>query len=453
MRNQGFFKIFFIVLICAIANINTIFAKNTDSTTRSIGAFNSNAPTFSITEITTPDFETNVGNSDYQTVNLSGLNLSGDIMLTISGPNANEFALSRQTIHQTESVAPNTTVTLSYSPSTTGNHIATLTCSSPEATDITIPLTGVSGLECPVALDATEISESGFKANWSSVPGATDYLVNVYFKPDNPLIQTQQGFDSGTTAPTGWTFTGISGVYTNYGIYGTTTPSLRMDATGDAVTSPILPSAAKQMKFWAKGLSATGSSLLVEGHNGNAWVEIDNIVTPSSSGKTYTYDSTTTPPLPCSITQFRYTYTKVANNIALDDVTFTYAGPATSPVAGSPFTVTGSTSREFSGLNTATKYYYCITAKNSTMTTAASNEIRVSALATNITNQYKTLDLIVSNGTIKLTTDTAENIEIYDSTGQKILQQRAQKGLNSIYLSTRGLLIVKAGERTAKIIL
>ncbi|HET7732599.1 MAG TPA: hypothetical protein VFK73_02075, partial [Paludibacter sp.] len=429
--------------------------KDISATKQSIKNNSEISPTFAITETTIPDFSANLGNSDHQTVNLSGLNLSENITLTISGANANDFALSQSAILQNDSIAPNTTITVSYSPTTTGTHEATLICSSAGATNLTIPLIGTSGLDNPIASPATDVSQSGFRANWTTVPGATEYLLAVHFIPDNPFEQSSEGFSSGINPPFGWTFTGITATYTNAGIYGAASPSLRFDATGDVVTTPVLPSAATEMKFWLKGLSATGSSLLVEGYDGSSWIQIDNIVTPSSTAKTYLYNATSTPALPYGMIQFRYAYTKVSNNIALDDVSFTYRGSSTLPIEGSPFTVNGATNMEFTGLHEATDYYYSVTAKNATIATAVSNEIHVSTLTTgtDIEKTYTTSDITAANGIIRLTALQGETVEVYNAIGQKLLRQHAKKGLNTISLTARGLLIVRAGNRTAKVIM
>ena len=482
MRETYFLKTLLKVIIFAIVNAcsNTAFAKIPDTSitlsgvesmhpavsqaienNHNVVSFNTNNlainqntdPTLAITEITTPDLTANIGNSDSQTFNISGLSLSEDVIMTISGTNADQFNLSQSSVTQTDSIAPNTTITLTYSPTTTGIHSATLTCSSTRATDITLPLSGISGLDNPIAISASGISESGFNANWNTVPGATEYLVDVYYKPDNPLVQNIEGFNSGTTAPLEWFFTGIDATYTSSGLYGTAPPSLRFDATGDVIITPILPNAATEMKFWLKGLSATGSSLLIEGYNGSAWIQIDNIVTPSNTAQIYLYDATSTPALPANITQFRYVYTKVSNNIAFDDVSITYTGATSTTIEGSPFTVIGSTNKKLTGLHDATNYYYRVIAKNTTTKTTASNEIHVSTLTTDIAKTYTGLNIMASNGIIKLTATAGETVEVYNSIGQKILQQIALKGVNTIHLTAHGLLIVKVGNHTAKVIL
>jgi len=74
-----------------------------------------------------------------------------------------------------------------------------------------------------------------------------------------------EGFTGGTTAPTGWTFTNIGGTYTSSGNYGTASPSLKMDATGDAIETTTF-SSPDQLSFWIKGqsISGTNHALLVE---------------------------------------------------------------------------------------------------------------------------------------------------------------------------------------------
>ena len=63
-----------------------------------------------------------------------------------------------------------------------------------------------------------------------------------------------EGFAGGTTAPTGWTFASIGDTYTSAGNFGASSPSLKMDATGDAVETTTF-SSPDQLSFWIKGQS------------------------------------------------------------------------------------------------------------------------------------------------------------------------------------------------------
>jgi len=410
-------------------------------------------PTITITEITVPSFTASLGNTSSQNVNISGVNLTGDITLALSGANADQFSLSQTALTQSGGTAPNTAITINYTPTATGTHTATLTLSSAGAISVTRTLSGACALEAPVATAATNVSASGFTANWNALSGATEYQLAVYSKSNSLPTIINEGFDAAPTAPTNWTFTTIATTYTSAGNFGTSSPSIKFDASGDAVTSPILPSAATEMSFWLKGQTSTGSSLLVEGFNGTAWVTIENITTLLNTTKTYLYSSTTSPTLPTGITQFRYTYTKVTSNLAFDDVSYTYGSAGTTALTGSPFTVTGTASKTFTGLTGGTNYYYSVTAKVGTQTTASSNEIQVNTLSTGLKNTYDLLNINASNGSIKFNAEAGETIEIFNAIGQKVITQKTIDGINTIQINTHGVLLVKVGNRLGKVIL
>ncbi len=153
-----------------------------------------------------------------------------------------------------------------------------------------------------------------------------------------------EGFNAGTTAPAGWSFTSIGGTYTSIGNYGASSPSLQMDATGDRVVTATV-SSASELSFWIKGQGTNAASaLLVEGYNG-AWVTIDNITSSiPTTGTTYTYNATSTPALAAGFTQFRFTYSKSAGNLSFDDVKVQCVAVSntitTGTVSAPPFTVT-----------------------------------------------------------------------------------------------------------------
>ncbi len=44
-------------------------------------------------------------------------------------------------------------------------------------------ITGLSGLDVPLAIEPISISSTGFTANWAAVNGAATYLLDVYTKP------------------------------------------------------------------------------------------------------------------------------------------------------------------------------------------------------------------------------------------------------------------------------
>ena len=76
-------------------------------------------------------------------------------------------------------------------------------------------------------------------------------------------------------------------------------------------------------------------------------------------------------------------------------------------------------------------------------------------IPTAVKNVFENKKLVVSqlNGTISFTATSGEKIEIINAVGQKLTSSLAQQGLNSITPSAKGVLMVKVGNRIAKVIL
>ncbi len=100
------------------------------------------APTIAITEIFSPLLSSVVGSASSQAINVSGVNLTSAINLSLSGTNSNQFSLGQNSISQTGGIAPFTVVILIYSPTIAGAHSATLTMSSNGAMSQTYSIIG-----------------------------------------------------------------------------------------------------------------------------------------------------------------------------------------------------------------------------------------------------------------------------------------------------------------------
>ena len=112
-----------------------------------------------------------------QDVIIKGTNLANTVTLALSGSDAAKFTLSKSTLTASE-VNAGQTITLAYKPETINAHVATLTVSSNDFTSVVVPITGECTFE---ALDATNVSLSGFTANWTNA-GAANYELDVYTK-------------------------------------------------------------------------------------------------------------------------------------------------------------------------------------------------------------------------------------------------------------------------------
>lgn len=91
------------------------------------------------TSTTSLSLETNIGTTTSGNVTLGGSMLSGNITLSLSGTDADQFSLSANSLTSTGGV-----VTISYNPTSVGTHTASLTASADGASDVSISLTGIS---------------------------------------------------------------------------------------------------------------------------------------------------------------------------------------------------------------------------------------------------------------------------------------------------------------------
>lgn len=114
-------------------------------------------------------------NPHTQAVTLTASNLYGDVALSLKSGANSSFAISKQTISQTEQSAA---FDITYNPTEVGAHKDTLLISTLYLSQ-EIPLQGQATLNAPNALDASSVSSSRFTANWEKVSAATNYYLSV----------------------------------------------------------------------------------------------------------------------------------------------------------------------------------------------------------------------------------------------------------------------------------
>lgn len=165
---------------------------------------------------------------------ISGYNLSGDLTLSLSGDYPECFSLSQNTL-TAEAVQSGISVTVTYLPLTEGMHTALLTISGGGlAVPHQLTLKG-NAWEDFVAIDAAEISDKAFVAQWTAHSQATDYELSVW-----SIDKNQEGGEltvlldaDFASAPSGWSADG----YVNY-----ESSALRLASNSNygMITSPVL---------------------------------------------------------------------------------------------------------------------------------------------------------------------------------------------------------------------
>ena len=108
----------------------------------------------------------NVGATKTATFKVTGADLTGNVTLTLSG--ASVFSISPTTI-TAANAANGVNVTVTYAPTAYGSQTATVTVASSGADSKTVALTGNATINKanPVLNAATNISGTGFTANWT----------------------------------------------------------------------------------------------------------------------------------------------------------------------------------------------------------------------------------------------------------------------------------------------
>ena len=411
---------------------------------------NTTSPSITATPTTLTSFFAYVGKTSSKTLSVSGANLTADIQIALGGTNSTQFSVIPTSLTQTGGTVSATDVIVTYQPTETGSHTATLTLSSAGVTDVVYTLNGTSNFEplaAPVANEVTEKSQTGFTATWEAVTNATEYELNVYTKAGTA---TGEPFDAAPTAPTDWQFTGISS-YTSSstGYYGLTAPSVKFDTSNDMIVTPVYNSIPSKISFWYRGASTDATSaLLVEGTaNGTTWTSIDNINPLSTSGVVKEYSNI------ANYNQFRFTYTKGAGNLAFDDFTVYSSDYAITPITNSPFTGITGTSQAVTGLSNAYTYYYTVVAKNTNVTSPVSNEIVVALTPTGLTSTRIDAQARAYRGKVLFEAAAGESVEIYNTIGQKLVSTTAVDGLNEVPVNAAGVLVVKVSNRVSKVIL
>ena len=74
-------------------------------------------------------------------------------------------------------------------------------------------------------------------------------------------------------------------------------------------------------------------------------------------------------------------------------------------------------------------------------------------IATGLNPIYAQLPISITHGTIVFSASAGELIQIIDAAGQRLVEKLATEGINTIPVSAKGVLLVRAGNRLAKVIL
>ena len=338
-------------------------------------------------------------------------------------------------------------------------------------------------LGVPVATAASGISSTGFTANWDAAASATSYDVNVYTKSagtvaadlfiseyiegssSNKYIEIYNGtgaavdlsnyklqlFSNGATTATGANDVALSGTLANGAtvVYKnssatltlpngvTATNNTAVNFNGDDAIALYKISSASYVDIFGKIGEDPGAS----------WGTTPLI----TADKTLVRKSTITGGVTTNPASGFTTLVSDWDSYIIDEVSYlgshTISGAASStPISGSPFTVSGTTSKELTGLTPETTYYYTVVAKKGAESSVASNEISATTSVSTALNNGKAGTPFITTAKGKLTVNQLaanSTVRVYDATGRMLATKVSTNGSVQIPLQVAGVYTVR----------
>ena len=366
----------------------------------------STIPIITVTEASIPGMKAYVGASDAETVTVTGVKLTGNISVSIINDVDNQFNdPSVSTISRSGDNTASASVTVTYKPSITGAHTATLKVESAGAVAVTRTLSGSASIPGVVPnVIITEVYGGGGNS------GAT--YRNDFIELYNT---TESSIDMG-----GWSVQ----YYTAAG----NIPSTNM------AEMPAGKSIGPNKYFLIQANAGSGGTADLPTPDA-----ICNINLSATAGKIILYTTTTAQAISDIVSITRNANFK-------DYVAFGTATPIWGTDLGAASNTKSASRKMLDGV-------YLYTPNLGLDFEIVAPEPQNSGITTLINARATHLDILAMNGQIVFTSPAGMSVEVYNAMGQKLLSRLTVDGLNSMPVAARGVVFVRLGDRVTKVIL
>lgn len=364
-------------------------------------------------------------------LSVKGVNIEDNLTLTLTG--SSYFTVSSSTISASSALA-GTTVAITYAPRSAGSHTATLTIAGGIGSAVEVILTG-QAVEGFAALEATNISDVSFQANWLKHSQATDYELAVWSATsNNDVEQTIFDVSFAQGVPSGWT----TGGYTNV-----ESSAVRLGSSsrgGEVITPGIDMSKTTYLTVTCKPYKTTDNSvlyILVDG------VEVEQI--DCADGEV-----TATVELAPATTSSSITLQALESSrvYLMSAQLKTGGGVSNDMVEGFPCKVGNVTEYLVEGLQACREYSYKVTAYNGSSIVAESNVITLtigsSAVDDVKSNHLEGVFLYTYNGAIYIDNAPCNaRVSLYSIDGRLCETRMIHTAREVIVPNHRGIYIVQ----------
>ena len=312
----------------------------------------------------------------------------------------------------------------------------------------------------PVALEATEVGETSFIANWETLDKAQTYYLNVYNKDRGEAEVATADFTGGIKElPEGFTTTS-SATYANESYSGAAVPSLRMTNDRVYIESPKFADDIRSFSFWHRGVGKSEENyIVIYVYNDNQWKEYDRIsVSADEGGVTYNVEEGKLFRQYGSDSHaIKLEFIKNNNgSLALDDFCINHGGEVIPRYFGDfdGKDMASALTAEVVGLENDQDYYYTVFASDGQLRSLLSNEVHVHTLDDSSVEAVDNSALRISaaDGILSIRGDKALGmVSIYDMTGRLIARFDTQVAEASVAVAQGGVYIVCVDGKSSKV--
>lgn len=373
-------------------------------------------PTITVTEMSVPAMSATIGNSDTKNISVSGVNLTDNIDVAISGENAAYFSATPNTITHSEGAVSDASVTITYSPLAAGSHAATLTLSSPGAASVTRALTGTSIATPDQVTPPNVIIAEVYGGGGNS--GAT--LKNDFIELYNT---TSSAVDISGWSVQYYAATGTSVVIT--------------EETNNKLVIPDGKSIPAKSHFLIQASAGTNTGATVDLPSPDA---VSVIGASGSAGKIILFTSD----VDVTISDIN----SIINHDAFKD--YVPYGTTSVPVWGSAMSANTANATSASRKLIGGSYSYT---QNIGYDFEVVTPTPQNTLWTSVQSPKLRTDVYTVNGTIRFNATAGQTVEVYTVIGQQIISTQATDGLNIIPVKAKGMMVVRIGGKSAKVVM
>ena len=364
-------------------------------------------------------------------IDVKAANLTGDLTLGFSGSNSSFFSLSSSSITKIEAEA-GYKLTITCNPQVLGLVSTDLTISGGGITSTIVHLKSTS-TDSFMATQASNITNTGFNANWTASANATGYQLNVYsYKVTGTQSKTilEEDFNA---IPTNWTITGFSEINPE--------SNLRM-ASGSqncVLTTPAIDlSSNTTLTVLAKRYSSDADATI------RVDVNTDSLTT-FTTGADYEYFTAQIPETGTN-SKIKFTVVK-GKRVYLDYVKVATEGSVETSVsvAGYPKQVGNVLSYQVTGLENDSTYYYTVTPQGNGALISSEIQVKTSISAgTNPVSDLSELIVYFADNTLYISNLEKESrVMIYTVLGNKVLEIEALSDQVSLPFNYKGIYILQ----------